>query len=268
MKDPAFLFYSGDFLVGVTTMTMEERGQYITLLCLQHQKGHLSEKDIRKTFGIHSVSDIPDVIVKFNRDESGLYYNHRLEAEIAKRASAAEAKRVNGAMGGRPKTNPKPELNLPVSQTETENNLSVNESVNENENENKNGNETKTAEADLRCDRFDAFWAAYPKKYSKGAAEKAWQAIDPGRELLETMLRKLAAAKACPDWTKESGQYIPYPATWLRARGWEDEIRPIAHSPPKWKPVAEQMYNQRYYDPAKYAMPFTPEELEEIRRVG
>ena len=44
-KDPAFVFYTGDFLNGVIDMTMEERGQYITLLCFQHQKGHISQKN-------------------------------------------------------------------------------------------------------------------------------------------------------------------------------------------------------------------------------
>ena len=38
MKDPAFLFYSSDFLSGTMLMTDEEIGQYIKLLCLQHQK--------------------------------------------------------------------------------------------------------------------------------------------------------------------------------------------------------------------------------------
>ena len=46
MKDPAFLFYSGDFLSGTMLMSDEEVGQYIRLLCLQHQKGHLREKDM------------------------------------------------------------------------------------------------------------------------------------------------------------------------------------------------------------------------------
>lgn len=46
MKDPAFLFYSSDFLSGTMLMTDEEIGQYIKLICLQHQKGHLKEKDI------------------------------------------------------------------------------------------------------------------------------------------------------------------------------------------------------------------------------
>ena len=30
--------------------------------------------------------------------------------------------------------------------------------------------------------------------------------------------------KQTPDWNKENGKYIPYPATWLNGRRWEDEI--------------------------------------------
>ena len=47
-KDPALLFYSGDFLVGTMTMTMEQKGKYITLLCLQHQQGFLTEEDMKE----------------------------------------------------------------------------------------------------------------------------------------------------------------------------------------------------------------------------
>ena len=43
-KDPAFLFYSSDFLSGTFTMTNEQIGKYIRLLCIQHQKYILSEK--------------------------------------------------------------------------------------------------------------------------------------------------------------------------------------------------------------------------------
>jgi uncharacterized protein YdaU (DUF1376 family) len=80
-KDPAFLFYSSDFLSGVQDLTMDERGQYITLLCLQHQKGHLSEKMIRLSCG----NAAADVLAKFRQDENGFYYNERLEVEIEKR---------------------------------------------------------------------------------------------------------------------------------------------------------------------------------------
>ena len=46
-KDPAVLFYTQDFLVGTMTMSYEQKGKYITLLCLQHQKGKLTLKDLQ-----------------------------------------------------------------------------------------------------------------------------------------------------------------------------------------------------------------------------
>ncbi len=91
MKDPAFLFYSSDFLSGTMLMTDEEIGQYIKLLCLQHQKGHLKEKDmlnICKTYN-------EEIFSKFKKDEEGSYYNERLENEINKRKAYSESRRNN-----------------------------------------------------------------------------------------------------------------------------------------------------------------------------
>jgi uncharacterized protein YdaU (DUF1376 family) len=122
-KDPAFLFYSSDFLNGVADLTMEERGQFITLLCLQHQKGTLTDKTIRLSLGSVSV----DVLSKFLKDKDGNFYNERLSEEIEKRIQFTESRRNNGSKGGRPKNNTKP-LGL------AKHNLM--EDVNENENEN------------------------------------------------------------------------------------------------------------------------------------
>ena len=77
MKDPAFLFYSSDFLSGTMLMTDEEIGQYIKLICLQHQKGHLKEKDILNICKTHN----EEIFSKFKIDEEGNYYNERLETE-------------------------------------------------------------------------------------------------------------------------------------------------------------------------------------------
>src|ERR1017187_7965237 len=104
MKDPAFLFYSSDFLTGCTNLTMEERGQYITLMCLQHQTGHISEKTIRLSVGSVSV----DVLSKFQIDENGHYWNERLDIEIEKRSQYIDSRRINGSFGGRPKKEKKP----------------------------------------------------------------------------------------------------------------------------------------------------------------
>ena len=94
-KDPAFLFYSSDFLTGISDLTMEERGQYITLLCIQHQKGKLSEKIIKISIG--SVSE--DVMNKFKKDEDGLYFNERLDLEAKKRAEHGEKQRQRALDG-------------------------------------------------------------------------------------------------------------------------------------------------------------------------
>lgn len=104
MKDPAIVFYTSDFMVGVSNLTMEERGQYITLLCLQHQLGHLSKKTI--DLNIPNISK--DVIEKFIQDEDGNYFNVRLQYEIEKRSKFIEHQRENGKKGGRPKKEKNP----------------------------------------------------------------------------------------------------------------------------------------------------------------
>ena len=72
---------------------------------------------------------------------------------------------------------------------------------------------------------FDAFWALYPKKKSKGEAKKAWAQLKPSREIISAIMAKLPLLAASHDWTKDGGQYVPNPATWLRAEGWEDEVK-------------------------------------------
>jgi len=71
---------------------------------------------------------------------------------------------------------------------------------------------------------FDEFWAAYPKKRSKGLAEKAFQKIHPDELLLARMLSSIERAKTSDDWKSHEGRYVPHPATWLNAKGWEDEF--------------------------------------------
>jgi len=111
-KDPAVLLYTADFMSGVVGLTMQERGQYISLLCQQHQQGHLSEKTIYLLLGIASVSEIPDVMEKFKIDEDGKYYNERMESEAEKRHNFIESRKENAKLGGRPrKDKQKPSAN-------------------------------------------------------------------------------------------------------------------------------------------------------------
>lgn len=84
----------------------------------------------------------------------------------------------------------------------------------------------------LEEEAFLRFWKFYPKKRSKGDAEKAWKSIKPGSELVEKILDAITRAKTSRDWLKENGKFVPYPATWLRSRGWEDEFDGVAPPAP------------------------------------
>lgn len=70
---------------------------------------------------------------------------------------------------------------------------------------------------------FESFWSAYPKKKSKTDAVKAWEKLKPDCELVAIILQKVAQAKTSQEWRKADGQYIPYPATYLNGKRWEDE---------------------------------------------
>jgi hypothetical protein len=78
---------------------------------------------------------------------------------------------------------------------------------------------------------FAAFWESYPKKRSKGQAERAWTKIKPDGALLGRILEAVRVQSGSPDWRKEGGQFIPYPATWLNAQGWEDCVETAAATP-------------------------------------
>ncbi len=135
-KDPAVLLYTSDFLTGVMDMDMEERGQYITLLCYQHQRGHISEKTIRLLVG--NVSD--NVLSHFKKDENGLLFNSRMDLEKENRKKFTESRRENGKKGGRPKKNEKTEKK-PNGYPNGKPNKNHMGNENDNENDNKNINE-------------------------------------------------------------------------------------------------------------------------------
>ena len=87
-------------------------------------------------------------------------------------------------------------------------------------------------------DQFDQFWQQYPRKKSKGQAEKAWAKINPDEQLQEAILNGLERAKTSGDWQKNNGEFILHPATWLNAKGWEDEHGSLGA--PNEKPLTEQ----------------------------
>jgi hypothetical protein len=90
-KDPAILFYTSDFITGTLTMTDDQKGKYITLLCLQHQQGYLTDEDmlnICKTYD-------KKIYSKFSKNGDGLYYNERMKKESERRQKYSQSRSQN-----------------------------------------------------------------------------------------------------------------------------------------------------------------------------
>jgi len=71
---------------------------------------------------------------------------------------------------------------------------------------------------------FDLFWRAYPRKTHKKEARQAFTRLKPDRALVLEMVQALEWQQRQSEWTEDNGRFIPYPASWLQARRWEDEI--------------------------------------------
>jgi hypothetical protein len=67
---------------------------------------------------------------------------------------------------------------------------------------------------------FAAFYEAWPRKRSRGDAEKAWRQTAGQRPALPIVLEAIARLKR----EGRPMDKTPYPATWLRAAGWADDI--------------------------------------------
>ena len=88
---------------------------------------------------------------------------------------------------------------------------------------NPNPNPAKADDRAAMKERFDRFWKAYPRKTAKQDAAKAFARLNPDEALMTVILGAVEKQKQSDQWTRDGGQYIPHPATWLNGRRWEDE---------------------------------------------
>lgn len=144
--------------------------------------------------------------------------NTRADKEIEEYYAFLNRQRINGSKGGRgnkASANPdKPTANPSPSQPLTTNHkpLTIKQD--------KSSSATNVAGVEY-SKAFLTFWDMYPNRKNKGAAFKAFKKINPAE--YPAIKEGLEAAKRSSGWLKDNGQYIPHPASWLNARGWEDE---------------------------------------------
>ena len=69
---------------------------------------------------------------------------------------------------------------------------------------------------------FEKFWSAYPRK--AGNKQKAFEAFKKAGVSLEILLDAIENQKQSSQWSKDNGQFIPHPTTWLNGKRWEDQL--------------------------------------------
>jgi hypothetical protein len=126
----------------------------------------------------------------------------------------------NGGKGGRPKKNQdethgKPTGNPAVTQGEP--------IANPGETDKRREEKNNTPQAPKGAGTlFESFWNAYPKKVGKDDARKAFVKRKPDAEMLAAMVTAISSQASSAAWTKDGGQFIPNPATWLNGGRWQD----------------------------------------------
>lgn len=97
-KDPAFLFYPGDWLGGTQLFSRSEKGAYMDLLMAQFNNGPLTMNEIRSILGDDFVLMWDARLSKkFACNCDGLFYNERLEYEKVKRNNYVQSRNKNVA---------------------------------------------------------------------------------------------------------------------------------------------------------------------------
>jgi len=67
---------------------------------------------------------------------------------------------------------------------------------------------------------FDEFWAIYPKKVDKKGSLRAFKNIPKLKEVFPVIIQALEIQKQSIQWTKDHGQYIPNPTTYIHQERW------------------------------------------------
>lgn len=78
-------------------------------------------------------------------------------------------------------------------------------------------------------DLFKVFWSTYPNKQGKAKAQKTWESKVKTVELANQIVKHVEIRKLSdPQWTKDRGEFIPLPTTFLNQERWEDEYKKLS----------------------------------------
>lgn len=244
-------FHPGDYMLRTAHLDPLEDLAYRRLLDLYYvNEGPITggAQDIARVIRMRANAAEVEVVLRefFTETEAGWQHSH-CEEVIAQYQAKARQAAENGKLGGRPRkqapSQQKPYPSPTETKAESKNNpaetqpvISANqektvsktnqEPITNNHNQEDQKPCAPSAHDDDACGMFAKFWRLYPRKTDKAKAQKAWAKLDPGQPLFDEIMQGLAKHCASRDWTKDDGQFIPHPTTWLKGRRWEDEMKP------------------------------------------
>ena len=240
-KLPWMKFYVDRYLLGDARdrMSPAQRGCYLDLIFHSWRKGGYlptDEKELRRLAKVSPKFDLTPVLREFNESENGLY--HETTMEVILETDEKHRKFVeSGRKGGR------------VAQGR----LKAGSSIKNREDKNREdtpippqgdldkstkpqNRKTPESVAKHLPERFEEWYATYPRKEGRADAVKAWDTPRLSEEQAKAVTQQ-TTERAChdPQWSDE--QYVPMPAGYLRKRRWSDDWR--SRVKPKAKPRTE-----------------------------
>lgn len=193
MSSPTYIPFFLDDLDALEPLCEEERGRLFTALLQYGKTGELAELSGNEKF----------LFPMFKGRIDRFYKSYQETCERNKNNIKKRYTKSTTVYGGSERTR-----SLPSEEEEEE--------------ETESKSEAKSNPNTSRASAFDAFWKAYPKKTGKEAARKSFARAKAD---IGTMLSALEVQKQSEQWTKNNGQFIPNPTTWLNQGRWEDEVQ-------------------------------------------
>lgn len=215
-KAPAFQFYAGDFLsdINVTTMTMAQRGIYITLLAYEWIEGSLPSDilKLRILCGNHTDFDSDwDVVSGCFFEKDGRLYNRRLESERTNMIEYRERMSANGRKGAKSRWQGHSKAIAEPSIIEVEEEVEVKV---------KRNNDNQVFKKEFEND----FWSIYPRRDNKKRAQDKFISLRKKGTSVETIINGLESYKKYWKQHGTSAEYIPMASTWLNQERFNDEL--------------------------------------------
>lgn len=221
---PYMQLYVADYLADTAHLSAIEHGAYLLLMFNYWQRGESFKAKDEQTLNkrLASVARLSsdewenarETLSEFFETSETEWRHHRIDRDLdAVNTKSEKAKAAGKASAASRSIIRSTDVQRTLNHTDTETDT-----------EEKKKPPTGVKKKSANAVAFARFWDEYPKKRSKGQAERAFAKLHVHEQLLSRILAGLQRAKTSRDWMKDGGQFIPHPATWLNARGWEDDV--------------------------------------------